>query len=584
MAFDGMMMRLVLNEIEDKLVDSRIDRVLMPSRDEIVLLMHGYKGSYRLLMSAAAQSPRIHLTELSMENPKQPPMFCMLLRKHLNSAKLISARQNGLERVIYLDFETINELGDTVVITLAAEIMGRYSNVVLFDAQFRIIDSLKRIGADRSSVRQVLPGLEYELPPSDGKQNPLDGMAAIERRLEETLGEGDDAKALFGLVQGLSPLLSREICLMASCDMPFAAHSAGDRAKRICSALSRVVETVTTGSAAPTMLLDKGVPKDFSFLDIKQYGEALSKKYYDTIGRLLDAFYGEKDAVERMKQRMGDLSRQISTRIERIERKLMAQKEDLLACAKRDELRAKGDIISANLYQLKKGQKSVVLPNFYAPDNADIEIKLDPLLTPVENYQRYYKDYRRLTTAERVLKEQIEKGEEELDYLESVADMLSRARSDAELTAIREELFEAGYLKRVTRTKRRESDRMGPIKYRSSDGFLIVAGRNNLQNDRLTLKEAERSDMWFHVQKQPGSHVLVMSHGEKIPDRTLTEAAVIAAVNSRARRSANVMVDYTQIRYVKKRPGGKPGMVIYTDYKTAVVTPDEALAQSLMEK
>lgn len=586
MALDGMMLSLLREELSQSLIGGRVDKIYQPVKEEIILMIRSQSANHRLLLCAHAASARANLTTFSAENPKQPPMFCMLLRKWIGNAKLIDIRQPGFERALFFDFETVNELGDTITVTLVAEIMGRYSNIILVGPEERIIDSVKRVGADLSSLRQILPGLRYTYPPAQQRVDLLaDGVPAVVDALKNAVRDIELSKLLQETLSGASPILAREL-----------AHRALGGASVIKSAMSapqyealgieleKLRNILRDCVSEPVILLSPdGMPKDFSFIPITQYGEALQTQRYPNISVMLDAFYGEKDAADRMKQKMGDFSRLITSRIERIERKLCAQKEELLACKNREQSRRYGDLLSANLYQLEKGMNRITVPDYFDESGAEVTIPLDIRLTPVQNVQRYYKEYRRADTAEKMLKELIAQGEQELEYLDTVYDLMMRARSEAELSAIRVELGQSGYLKMPSAGgKKKPEQKLLPLRYRSSDGFLILAGRNNLQNDSLTLKESRKTDIWFHTQKIPGSHVVVLADGETVPNQTLTEAAVIAAVNSKARHSTKVAVDYTAIKNVKKQPGGKPGMVIYENFSTAIVDPDEALAQSLM--
>lgn len=586
MALDGMMLYLLRRELLTELSQARVDKIYQPAKEELVFSMRSQRGNKKLLICAAAQSPRVNFTALSMENPKQPPMFCMLLRKWLGNARLVDIRQPGLERALFFDFETTNEFGDTVIVTLAVEIMGRYSNVILVGPNGKIIDSVKRVGADRSSLRQILPGLEYKNPPPQSKINLLtEGAAAVTAAMRSSVRDIDAAKLLQEVAEGASPILAREVVFRAFGGVSRIKSELNEEHYRsIESELERLRDIVLSGACRPTMVCDEK-PKDFSFIDIEQYGSAVTCRRFDDISAMLDAFYGEKDTVERMKQKMGDFSRLLAARTERVERKLCAQKEELLACRDRDKLRRCGDLLSSNLYRIEKGMTEVQLEDFFEPDMPKVTIALDARLTPVQNVQRYYKEYRRADTAEKMLTEMVAQGERELEYLDSVSDMLDRARCEAELSEIRAELAEGGYIRsNQPRGKRREDKKLPPLKYRSTDGFLILSGRSSAQNERLTLKESRNCDIWFHVQKTAGSHTVVITEGRQPPDSTLTQAAIIAAYNSRARSSSKVAVDYTEIKNVKKQPGGKPGMVIYENFSTAIVDPDEALVLSLEEK
>lgn len=582
MALDGAFLRLVKYEIEQALLDARIDRIYQPSREEIILAMRFRGGMRRLLISAGAMDARIHLTQRKPENPQSPPMFCMLLRKYLGSGKLIRIRQQGLDRILFLDFETVNEFSDLTVVTLAVEIMGRHSNLIVLNSEGVIIDAIKRVDLEMSSVRQVLPGMKYQLPPAQKRLNLVeDSPDEMVERLKAG-PDGELSKCLMKVLDGVSPVLCREIAHFATRGEHRYLSEIQDEEtfQRMRFFLSGLGDQLRDYTYKPTALLDlQGTPKDFSFLDITQYGTTMVNRYYETLGELLDAFYWERDVKERMRQKSGDLLRLLANTSDRVARKLEVRKQELARSENREQWRIFGDLLSSNLYRLEKGMREITLENYYE-DNAPVTIPLDPRLTPAQNAQHYYGEYKKAVTAEKKLTEFIAQGEEEAEYIDSVFDALSRATTERELSQIREELAQSGYVRRSS-LRNKKPERLAPKKYRSSDGFTIWVGRNNLQNDQLTLKDAHNYDIWFHTQKIPGSHTVVEVRGEQPPNRTLEEAAIIAAYHSKAQHSSLVPVDYTQIRNVKKPPGAKPGRVIYSDFKTAIVTPDPELVQSL---
>ena len=580
MAFDGIFLSKIKEEIA-ACTDSRVDRIHQPAREELILTLRARGGARRLLLSANASSPRVHFTEHAPENPQNPPMFCMLLRKKLSGARLAAVRQHHLDRILFLDFEATNELGDPVVLTLSAEIMGRHSNLILSEGG-RIVDAIKRVDVTTSSVRQVLPGLAYTLPPQSGK---LNLAAASPREALARIAESGSlplAKAVLNTVEGVSPLVAREIAYDAALgrEATFDTLTAEERL-RLERGLGRI-RRVLEGQGQPTMLLDaSGKPMEFTFFEVKQYGSQARCVPYESYSALADAFFAGRDIMERMKQRSADLHKLLNITCERVARKLQAQLEDLKRCQDREELKRKGDLISANLYQLQKGDRAARVVDFYSEDQREVEIPLDPRYTPAQNAARYYNEYKKADTAEKKLRELIASGRQELEYLDSVQDVLARAETNAELSAIREELTQAGYLRPVRGARGMKPQRLGPLEFRSSDGYTIYCGRNNLQNERLTLRESRNYDLWLHVQKIPGSHTVVVSQGGPIPERTIEEAAVIAAYHSKARNSSKVPVDYVIIKNVKKIPGAKPGMVTYQGYQTAIVDPDEQLVERL---
>lgn len=585
MALDGIFLSRLRFEIEQQALGARVEKVAQPAREELVLHLRWRGGNGKLLLSGSNSSPRVHFTQTAPENPKVPPMFCMLLRKHLGGAKLAAVRQIGLDRILHLDFETTNELGDPVSVTLALEIMGRHSNIILIGQGGRILDAIRRVDMEMSQVRQVLPGITYVLPPAQDKLNLYEAEAG---QVAERLRSGRDvelSKALMDALMGVSPLLCREIAHYAARGAEHTVSAlSGEHWERLSFFLNQLIQMVREHRSVPTMVQDPdGRPRDFSFLPIHQYGASVLTKEYPACCDLLDAFYRERDRSERMKQRSGDLLKLLANTSDRITRKLAAQRQELEDCKNRQELREKGDLLNANLHSMEKGQEKVVVENFYLPDSPPVEIPLDKRLTPSQNAQRYYALYRKADTAEKKLRELLVRGEEELQYVDTVFDALTRAASEADLNAIRGELAQTGYLRRAGKNKARREEKLPPLRYRSSDGYLILAGRNNLQNDRLTLKDSKNYDLWLHTQKISGSHTVVVSQGGEIPKTTIEQAAVIAAYNSKARESTKVPVDFALVKHVKKPQGAKPGMVIYDNYQTVMVDPDEQLVHSLEE-
>ena len=584
MALDGAFLSCLREELTAALPDARVDKIHQPSREELVLALRHRAGSEKLMISVRANSPRVHFTKIAVENPAAPPMFCMLLRKRLTGGRLIAIRQPGLERALYFDFDCVNELGDIVRLTLAVEIMGRHSNIILIDSDGTVLDAIKRVDWDMSSVRPVLPGLKYAPPPA--AEGRLDLSAAAPEAFLEAIARGKDeplSKALLAVSHGLSPLMCREIAHLATRgqDTRAAALTPEER-ERAVFYLRRVADAVKTGENRKPYLLTRadGTPLDFSFMPITQYGLAALGREMDSFSALLDAFYAEKDAAERIKQRSHDILRVLTNAYDRTVRKLEHQRAELAQSGKREEWRVYGDVLTASLHTVPKGASSAELVNYYDPHCATLRVPLDPALSAAQNAQKYYKQYRKAQTAERILSEQIAAGEAELQYIDTVFDALSRAETWRELGELRQELAAGGYL-RLQRGKQKPPAPLGPMTFVSDDGFTILVGRNNVQNDRLTLKTARGSDVWFHTKNIPGSHVIVVTGGETPPDRTLEQAAVLAAFHSKAAQSVQVPVDYTEVRNVKKPAGAKPGMVIYENNRTAYVTPDAALVQRL---
>ena len=583
MALDGAFLACLRQELADTLQEARIDKIHQPAREELVIALRWKGGAEKLYLSAGANAPRLHFTSQALENPAQPPMFCMLLRKRLTGGRLVAIRQEGWERALYLDFDCINELGDPVRLTLAVEIMGRHSNIILIGQDGLIIDAIKRVDPAMSSVRPILPGLRYEVPPpSDG----LDFATHTPEEVVQAVKDGRDAplsKALLTAVSGLSPLSCREIAYRATAGEDSPVSALTDREwEKLADCLARTRNAVLTGERRVPYLLVKadGSPQEFSFQPIIQYGPSVAGQEMESFSALLDAFYARKAAAERMKVRSHDLLRVLLNATERVKRKLGNQRQELAAAADRDKMRVYGDLINASMHMIPAGAASAELINYYDEVCATVTVPLDPALSAAANAQKYYKDYRKAQTAERILTDRIAEGEQELIYLDSVFDSLTRAASTRELEELRRELEEQGYLKRQ-KGKIKPPPPMKALTFRSDDGFTIYVGRNNLENDRLTLKTARGSDIWLHTKNIPGSHVIVVTEGQTPPNTTLEQAAILAATHSKAADSVQVPVDYVAAKFVKKPSGAKPGMVIYTDNRTAYVNPDPALCERL---
>lgn len=580
MPLDGVFLSQLTKEVADKIVGGRVDKIHQPARETVVISMRAKGGNQKLLLCASASNPRMHFTALPQDNPKSPPMFCMLMRKHLTGAKLLEARQLGLDRVVHFKFETTNELGDRVVLTLAVEIMGRHSNVILVDQDNRVIDAVKRVTDEMSRVRPVLPGIGYTLAPAQPR---LNIYTASPSEIADRVAQSQEelSKALPKALEGMSPLICREIAFHVDRNgEAIAGRLNEEQVTRLKFYVSRLSDLLNAGETTPTMLLDlSGKPKDFSYMDIHQYGHTMVGRAYETYSELLDTFYSERDRIDKVHQRSADLFKLLVNLNDRLARKLTAQREELRASTEREKLKIYGDLLSSNLHLLEKGMKIARVENYY-DGCKPVEIPLDIMLTPAQNAQKYYIAYRKADTAEKKLRALIEQGEAELVYLDTVFDELSRASLESELTAIRAELASQGYVRNVVRRGMKE-EKLPPLRYVSEDGFTIYCGRNNLQNDRLTLKDSRKSDIWFHTQKIPGSHVVVVSQGQKVPDRTLEQAAVIAAYHSKGRGAGKIAVDYTEIRNVWKHPSGKPGLVLYEPYTTAVVEADGGLVERL---
>ncbi len=584
MALDGGFLYCLATELRETLRDARIDKIHQPSREELVMALRSKSGTYKLYFSARVQSPRVHLVEKTPENPAAPPMFCMLLRKRLGGGKLLSIRQDGLERVLYFDFDCVNELGDHVTLTVAAEMTGRHSNILLIEGD-KIIDAIKRVDFAMSEVRPLLPGVAYTPPaPFADRLSPLDHDGkAIADAVKNGRG-GELSAALAAVTQGFSPLICREIASLTlrrgqkSCD-----EMTEDEWERLAFYIDRVRSTLLDGERrVPYILKKDGTPLEFSYTLITQYGLSAVGAEMASLSALLEAFYSDKDHAERLRARSHDTLKVLVNASSRIERKLSRQREELARSTEREQKRLYGDMLMSQTYAVPVGATSAELINYYDENGGTITVPLDPALSAAQNAQRYYKEYRKAQTAERVLAEQIAAGERELRYIDSVLDALSRVTSAAEVEEVRAELIDGGYLRRTDKRKKAPVAQK-PLLFTSSDGFTIAVGRNNIQNDQLTLKTARGRDVWFHVKDMPGSHTVVFTEGVEPPEQTLREAAILAATHSKAAQSSGVPVDYTLIKHVHKPSGAKPGMVIYEHQQTVYVTPDATLVARLKQ-
>ena len=583
MPFDAVFLSAVTQELQRVLQDGRIDKIQQPERDALILQLRGREGNCKLLLSASPTHPRVHLTQLPLENPAQPPMFCMLLRKHLTGAKILELVQQPLERAFELLLQCTDELGEQTVKRLILEIMGHSSNLILVNSDGRIVDCLRRVDFEQSQKRQILPGLFYQPPIPQEKRNPLE---TSQPELLDLLQSVDHPvyldKWLLDTFTALPPLLCRELCygFCGDVQQDIQALSPAERSQ-LADYLSGAFSSLQPERFSPTMLIKDGKPFDFTYRPIFQYEALVECRQYPSFSQLLDGFYGERDRSERVRQRSQSIHKTIVNLRDRVTRKLLNQRKELEATLDRDRLRQLGDIVTANLHLIDRGQARLSAVDFYDPDMQEIDIPLSPLLSPQQNAAKFYKDYTKAKHAEQFLTEQIAKGEQELEYLSSVLEELSRAEGEKDISEIRQELVDGGYLRQAGQKKKMKTQPAKPLEFRSSDGFTIFVGRNNRQNDLLTTKQAFKSDLWLHTQKIHGSHVIVACNGQTPPDKTVTEAAMLAAWFSQARSGQNVPVDYTLVKNVKKPGGSKPGMVIYDHYNTCFVTPTQELAEQL---
>lgn len=558
MALDGIFLYHLKNEISDFALDSRVDKVYQPSKDEIVINLRSRQGSKKLLLSCNADAARIHFTEFPPENPSKPPMFCLLLRKRLTGAWVTEIEQDNLERILKINFSGTDELGDKTNYSLIIEIMGKYSNIIFIDKDGKIIDSMKRVDENKSHIREVLPGVTYVAPPKQDKLNIFtDDIEKIRKKIADS--RKGMYKAVMETVKGVSPIICREFEYGLTLD---------EFKKQAQNPIPTVVFTDT--------------PKDFAFIDIKQYDDLATIKHYDTFSQLLDYFYYERVRLMRIKARSADLFKTVTTLQERAVRKAINRKQELDDCRDKETYKLFGDLISANLYRLEKGAPYYDLENYYN-NNKIIRIPADVTLTPSQNSQKYYKEYRKKQVAESKLNEFIKEANEEAEYFESVIDSLSRAETDSEITAIKSELASQGYIKKVN-DRKKEQKALKPMHFKTRDGFDVYVGRNNIMNDKLTMKTAKNYDTWFHVQSAAGSHVICETSGKQISDGAIHDCAVIAAYFSKARESSNVAVDYTLVKNIRKPNGAKPGFVVYDPYKTEFATPTIDEVESLKDE
>ena len=581
MPFDAVFLSAVAEELRPVLIGARIDKIQQPARDTVLLHL---RNKERLLLSANVNRPRIHLTGASFDNPAQPPMFCMLLRKHLSGGRISALCQPPAERSIDITLDCTDEMGVPCQKHLILELMGRNSNLILTGPDGRVIDCLRRVDFEMSELRQVLPGLFYREPPRQDKLIPWEQDRETLSKLLSKVAEPKKLdKWLLDSFAGLSPLVAREL-------------SYGFCGETDCNILSLDKEKLAEYLAqelrlsremCPILLsLEDGKPKDFSYRPIFQYGSYMSQRNMESFSALLDEFYTETDRSDRMRQKSQSLRKTVSNLLERTLRKLELQKKELEATYDRERLRRMGDIVTANLHAIERGQLRLQAVDFYDEEMKEIEIPLKPELSPQQNAARFYKDYTKAKNAEKMLTTQIERGQQEAHYLAAVLETLSRAENERDLSEIRAELEDGGYVRPADRkknVKQKPSPVGKPMEFRSTEGYPIWVGRNNRQNDQLTLKIAHKQDIWLHVQKFHGSHAVIHCQGQPVSDDTVTEAAMLAAYYSEAREGQNVPVDVTTVRFLKKPNGAKPGMVIYEKDRTVIVTPDAALPKRLQE-
>ena len=576
MAFDAGMLACVTAEILAESKGARVEKVYQPDRDEIHIQIRSLHGGKRILINAGSNNPRISFTEISKDNPQNPPMFCVLLRKHLSGAKLSDITQLGFERAVMLSFDTRDEMGFDTKCYLVAELMGKYSNLMFLDAEKRIVSALKTVDFTTSAKRQVLPGMIYELPPKQDKEDPT----SIEKDAFLALIGGATAeyradKFILSRFSGISSSVAREISYRAAGNAEASLSECG--ADALWSAFSQIVGQIKDNSYSPTMIFDGETPVEYAFCRLTHY-TGLEEKIYESPSRMVDLFFESRDREIRVKQRASDILKILKNAEARLSKKIDKQNAELADCAEGEKYKRYGDLIIANIYAIERGMKRVVLTDYssYNEDTSSFdtcEIELDTRLSPSANAQRMYKKYTKCKNAERELTLQIEKANNELKYINSVLDALSRAENASDLVEIREELYSAGYASRMKNYKPQKHKSAGFMRFKTSGGYTVLCGKNNLQNEHITFSLAKKSDYWFHVKGVAGSHVVMMCDGEEPDAKDFTEAAEIAAYYSSAHGGQNVAVDYTFAKNVKKMSGGAPGLVIYHTNWTAYVTP-----------
>lgn len=585
MAYDGIAVSNIVYELKEKFTGGRIDKIYQPRNDEIIFSVRSVKeGNFKVLLSANSMNPRIHITDIKKENPVSAPMFCMVLRKHIAGGRILDIRQPDFERMIVIDVESMNEMGDLGVKHIITEFMGKYSNIILTDEDGRILDSIKHVTHDKSSVREILPGGTYEMPPSQNKMNPME-LNFEEFRKNAYEKSGYTLQALiYKSYTGISPAYASEICFNAGYDSSDRAEQIGsDGIKRLYDSFEADVKKIKNGEFTPHIVYDTdGSVTDFFSLTSNQYGER-ERKYFDSFSKLLEEFYYKKDEKYHVRQRAHDIRRTVLSNIERCSRKLEIQIKSIKDTENMDYYKLCGELITANIYSIEEKADRFTALNYYEEDMPEIVIKLDPMLTASENANKYYAKYNKAKRTRAAAAEQKKQTEEELNYLESVLTSIESSEDDSDIREIKAELAAQGYIKakKIYKGKTQGLKKSKPMHFISSDGIDIYVGKSNVQNDELTIKFADSDDIWLHTKNIPGSHVIIKCGSETPPDRTIVEAAVIAATYSKAKESSKVPVDYTARKNVKKPGGAKPGMVIYERNKTLYVDPDPNLVSKL---
>ena len=574
MAFDGITIAAMVQELHRNLDGGRFNKIAQPESDALMITGKGANGQCRLLISASASLPLIYFTGKNKPSPLTAPNFCMLLRKHIGSARISSIRQPGMERVVEFELEHRNEMGDPCKKFLIVELMGKHSNIIFCDENRMILDSIKHVSSHMSSVREVLPGRDYFLPHTQEKSDPL---TITETEFIETICHKpcNISKALYTSLTGLSPLIAEEICYRASIDGSDAAQSLNETAAtHLYHTFRRLMDQVVEGDFTPNIIYRDNEPVEYAVLPLTQYGSEYHSETFPTVSSMLETYYASRDTLTRIRQKSSDLRRIVQTALERNRKKYALQQKQMKDTAKKDKYKVYGELINTYGYGLEEGCKSFKALNYYT--NEEITIPLDPTLTPQENAKKYFDRYGKLKRTEEALTEQLADTESEIEHLESISNALDIALAESDLSQIKEELTEYGYIKKHYSGKKgaKAQTKSKPFHYISSDGFDIFVGKNNFQNDEPTFKQATGNDWWFHAKKMAGSHVVVKTPDGELPDRTFEEAGRLAAYYSKGRTAPKVEIDYIQKKHVKKPGGAKPGFVVYYTNYSLMAEPD----------
>ena len=588
MALDGLVIHSIVDELHKKLLGGKIDKVYQPENDEVVLHIRNNKENFKLVLSCSASNPRVYLaSDYKKENPINAPMFCMLFRKYIQGGNIVNVSQVDFERIIKISVESFDELKEKTTKDIIIEIMGRHSNIILtHSSNNKIIDSAKRIPPSVSRVRQILPGQTYVLPPKQDKLNPITDISL--NSFVDTLSsfDGPIFKAIYSKFLGISSVIAKEICFRANIDENLLVSKiSSDDISKIYREFHNLFKYIKDNIYNPCMVIDTSIDKvlDFSCINLSLFSN-LSIINDDSISKILENYYATKDIKDRIHQRSSDLRKSISIKLDRLYNKLNKQEKELIESENAQIYKIKGELITSYIYMIEKGMESVEVANFYDPEYKNIKISLNTNFTPSENAQKYFKKYNKLKTAKKEITSQMEITKEEIDYLENIMLSIENCENLAELMDIREELGKVGYLRSKNNSKKETKLTTKPHEFVSSNGFKILVGKNNKQNDHLTLKVASNEDIWMHTKNIPGSHVIIKTEGKEVPDETIFEGAMLAAFFSKSKMSSQVPVDYTKKKNVKKPNGAKPGMVIYDTNNTIYVTPTEELVVKLKSK